>query len=483
MADKDDYNDKDDNQAIGFEDEEFDTGPGETDDFPRDLEGEFEPVPGDDGDPAADYDASFDHAFDDSFDEGWEDDHQSLAGEGDEDFHGAAPFEKPQRNWFNIAVFGILGAAVCAILAFFLPGLIGGGDSTTPLPVQQSDDPAMDVADSASTSQSLAQQAISGNNDGATQSLLENPELLGVTAASQERADPEADDSQVFEALENRPALPEQEVDDIFAALENLQNVEEQQTSQIEEFTPQPMPQPSDNGGLNTQDLDFLANMKTDPAEVPGQEPRLPPQTEPEEETAPIPPAEEIGERIEEEIPEEIETVTPVLQEQPESVPAPAAVPVEMERQLTALNERLDQFAAQLDDIATRLESENETATPAPVPAPSSEELADLAAMEETIDRLEAKVRDLERQEAAPALQPRPRQTAPTPRRAPQPVESVQWDLRGASPGQAYVAERGTQNLRTVAVGDSLPGIGRITAISQQSGRWVVQGTSGRITQ
>ena len=57
------------------------------------------------------------------------------------------------------------------------------------------------------------------------------------------------------------------------------------------------------------------------------------------------------------------------------------------------------------------------------------------------------------------------------------------WVLKSAQPGKAIVAEAGTNYLRSVEVGASLPGLGKVTSISNVSGRWVVQGTQGRITQ
>ncbi|MGZ9108298.1 MAG: hypothetical protein ACXW4B_05705 [Micavibrio sp.] len=78
---------------------------------------------------------------------------------------------------------------------------------------------------------------------------------------------------------------------------------------------------------------------------------------------------------------------------------------------------------------------------------------------------------------SAPEASPKPA-PASTPQKA-----AIQWVLKGAQPGRAMVSRPGENEMRTVEVGDSLPGIGKITGISYQSGRWVVQGTQGRITQ
>ena len=68
---------------------------------------------------------------------------------------------------------------------------------------------------------------------------------------------------------------------------------------------------------------------------------------------------------------------------------------------------------------------------------------------------------------------------APVAEAAPEPP---QWVLRAASPGQAWVATSAvSRDLKQLHVGDSLPGIGRVTAIQQQGDAWLVQGTTGTI--
>ncbi|MDB5490749.1 MAG: hypothetical protein JWO78_598 [Micavibrio sp.] len=60
---------------------------------------------------------------------------------------------------------------------------------------------------------------------------------------------------------------------------------------------------------------------------------------------------------------------------------------------------------------------------------------------------------------------------------------STSWVLKGAQPDQATVAKAGESDSRTVRVGDTLPGIGRITAVEFRDGRWSVIGTQGRVNQ
>ncbi|MFA7276884.1 MAG: hypothetical protein WC043_08785 [Pseudobdellovibrionaceae bacterium] len=69
-----------------------------------------------------------------------------------------------------------------------------------------------------------------------------------------------------------------------------------------------------------------------------------------------------------------------------------------------------------------------------------------------------------------------PKTTKPAP-------SSAQWVLKGAQPGKALVALKGSNDLKTVVVGATLPGIGRVTAIEQSPAGWVVKGTQGSIKQ
>jgi hypothetical protein len=58
------------------------------------------------------------------------------------------------------------------------------------------------------------------------------------------------------------------------------------------------------------------------------------------------------------------------------------------------------------------------------------------------------------------------------------------WVLKSAKPGMAWVAETGSNELKTVTVGETLDGIGKITAIvKDSSGHWVVSGTKGILAQ
>lgn len=93
---------------------------------------------------------------------------------------------------------------------------------------------------------------------------------------------------------------------------------------------------------------------------------------------------------------------------------------------------------------------------------------------------------------AAPVTGEEPVATKPRAKRVPRAASSSaaaivttsRWVLKSAKPGVAWVALPGSNELKTIAVGDTVTGLGRVTAIAKDdSGRWVVNGTKGRINQ
>jgi len=60
-----------------------------------------------------------------------------------------------------------------------------------------------------------------------------------------------------------------------------------------------------------------------------------------------------------------------------------------------------------------------------------------------------------------------------------------EWVMVSAQPGTAWISEKGSNSKREVSVGDTVPGLGRITSIapSAGTGRWIIQGTAGTLAQ
>lgn len=67
------------------------------------------------------------------------------------------------------------------------------------------------------------------------------------------------------------------------------------------------------------------------------------------------------------------------------------------------------------------------------------------------------------------------------PQAKPAPVKAAAWELKGASPGKAVLWSKTTGDTRNVAVGDTVQGLGKITTIARENGRWTVRGTQGTV--
>jgi hypothetical protein len=142
---------------------------------------------------------------------------------------------------------------------------------------------------------------------------------------------------------------------------------------------------------------------------------------------------------------------------------------------------------------------------PAPVTAGTEADAAKIAALEKRLESLEQSLEALRNTLAATGDSSQPvkahssadKETAPAPKaqkKAARPVHKAaapksfslapEWVLKSAKPGSAMIAERGSNELRTIHVGDTLAGVGKIESIGKdEAGRWVVAGSRGRISQ
>jgi hypothetical protein len=128
--------------------------------------------------------------------------------------------------------------------------------------------------------------------------------------------------------------------------------------------------------------------------------------------------------------------------------------------------------------------------TPAPLkkpdvtatPEPTVEKTAAQPSQTAKIAEPEAKpVAQYKPKPKAPAKQPAPKAIAPAPK-AIAVASSAPYVLQAAIAGQAWLAAKETPDeLRSVSVGDTVVGLGKITAIEQQDNVWTVVGTKGSL--
>lgn len=158
-----------------------------------------------------------------------------------------------------------------------------------------------------------------------------------------------------------------------------------------------------------------------------------------------------------------------------------------------ALNEKLDDISRRLsameNEIAT-LQSQSGQSPSGSDPAMAKK----LSSLEKTVSQLETALENGARNPAprvttgSGTVKAASRKTVTAPKTTTTKASTttkagVKWTLKSAQPGHAMVSQGTSDDVRSVAVGDSLTGIGRITGIYQGPGGWVVEGTTGRINQ
>lgn len=156
------------------------------------------------------------------------------------------------------------------------------------------------------------------------------------------------------------------------------------------------------------------------------------------------------------------------------------------------------QMIASMKDTLAALEDKVNTLASAPVaepPAPASVKTKTPTQSPTETDSTEAQAEapvfvpaqpdrpdptEVEQAVSSPSQQAVVERPAVTTRISPPKAEG--WILRSAQPGTAMVASKVTGDMRSVKVGDSLPGIGKINSIELQNGRWVVKGSLSSLT-
>lgn len=147
--------------------------------------------------------------------------------------------------------------------------------------------------------------------------------------------------------------------------------------------------------------------------------------------------------------------------------PAPVAAPASASADTKQLEDRLNALEAKFDAL-------NE----------SQVKKSDIEALQASVVKLQQEIaRGVTRNAVSQTPAVAHHHAAHKTEKAPS-VSKTHWVLKSAKPGTAWVSAEGTDDLRTVSVGDSLPGIGKITSVSVGSdGHWAVIGTHGKINQ
>lgn len=173
----------------------------------------------------------------------------------------------------------------------------------------------------------------------------------------------------------------------------------------------------------------------------------------------------------------------------PDQIPPASAAPTASPQSVAvdpALLEKMDQILSRMDKLEGDIDTLKQEKSP------------DIGELEQNISLLKEELSSIKsaNKEELPqqkkSVTPKKassspaQKTAKTPTKAASPKKTaspVQWELRAAQPGRAWVSKPGERDMQSVEVGQSLAGIGTISAISYQNGRWLVQGSTGQIRQ
>lgn len=189
-------------------------------------------------------------------------------------------------------------------------------------------------------------------------------------------------------------------------------------------------------------------------------------------------------------------------QQQPSSAAEPAPTlqaPSEASPHLEAQDKQIESLQSKLGTQEAQIAEAEKAAQALQDSLKSKDE--EIATLSKKIEELEQKLADAARAPAPEKQAAAPKEVKPvaaktekpaakkTPTSAPQqakapeaaPAKVVSWELKAAQPGKAVLASRSTGDTRNVAVGDTVDGLGKITAISNDTGRWTVRGTKGQV--
>ncbi|PZQ49133.1 MAG: hypothetical protein DI551_00335 [Micavibrio aeruginosavorus] len=194
--------------------------------------------------------------------------------------------------------------------------------------------------------------------------------------------------------------------------------------------------------------------------------------------------------------PTPIVTSTPTVS--PQEVEANKQAVSSLETKLDSLLKRMDQIESDLGAVkqgsgtSTQELEQTVAALRAEIDTLKKRPAQVEKVVEKIVEKKSAPIADAAEADEEPVAKPAPVRkkkvvskpatatTSSTPKQA---TTSGAWELRAAQPGRAWVSKPGVRDMQGVTVGETLAGIGRVTAITYQNGRWAVVGTQGQILQ
>ena len=177
---------------------------------------------------------------------------------------------------------------------------------------------------------------------------------------------------------------------------------------------------------------------------------------------------------------EEVIALEPLTDEQKVDL----LLPPESDTQTTETEANEQPILLETDEARQELEAVTQSLT-----AEINEKDEMIASLNTMINELQSRIKTLETQatdqnrteSAASPAEPKAPAQKPVPEA--QKTQSVKWIMRSAQPGQAMISREGSNDLFSVQIGETIKGLGKITAIEQENDRWVIRGTQNSVTQ
>jgi|GEM_PF-3362080 len=369
----------------------------------------------------------------------------------------------PQKNgvnWFNIGIIGAVIIGIAGATYSFLPSIMGGEN------ISPKNRPAIAVKTAEENKKIATTIVSSGTTDNNEVGFFNNPDLLNNNSKQSDANETSTEDN-IFNPIENpAPSISDTEIDDLFAVIPeietNIPSAPQDNLDPIETQVIDTLPMPADAQPMVIDQIDELPVIE---------QPKL--------------------------------TQQPVVNDN-----------ISNNDEIERINSRIDTMNTQMESFMNRLDAKLENMSGPTQQTVGTDSLGQLNQLQKTLSRLENRIDAMESkskvmvaptpapvvtitetpkpkiiiEEKAPDVllpTPEPTKTVTRPkRREPAYVPpKMTYELRGASNGQAVIAQRGTQNLQTVNVGSVVRGLGTIRSIALENGQWVIRGTSGTVRQ
>jgi hypothetical protein len=178
-----------------------------------------------------------------------------------------------------------------------------------------------------------------------------------------------------------------------------------------------------------------------------------------------------------------VEATAAVTTPDPVVAPTTATAPANGE-QIADMSERMSVIEHQIADLTKALDRVASQPATTTNPTPDADLSRQVAQLQTQVRDLQAELASVKANRpaasrsnsAASTSTPKPQTAAPAQPR-------VTWTLRAAQSGEAWISRSAQGELKSVKVGETVTGLGRVTDIRLRNGRWEVVGTQATVRQ